>query len=175
MILDEDSIVLGKGRSHNFKFDYAPTDADNVDCVTWKSSDESIITVDSKGRAKCVGIGECRIICLAENISAQCRCIVKPYLEDIIIESPTVDDGHLVMSSMEEQKLVLTTFPNDCIDGELIVSSSDYDVVNCVNGKLIAKNKGEADVTITNRSRTKNKVIHVKVKKTFGSLLKRKK
>lgn len=175
LILDEDCLVIGKGRSHNFKFDYAPTDADNVDCVTWKSSDESIITVDSKGQAKCIGLGECRIICLAENISAQCRCIVKPYLEDIIIESPKIDDGHLVMFSMEEQNIVLKTIPNDCIDSELTISSSNYDVVNCVNGKLIAKNKGDVDITISNRTKTMNKVIHVKVKKKFGGLLKRKK
>lgn len=173
LILDEDSLVVGEGTSLKLRYDYTPTDADNVDCITWKSSDESIVSVDAQGRIKCKKTGECRIICLAENVSAQCMCTVRPYLSDIIVELPTLDDDSFTMSPMEEQILKVKTVPEDCIDGKLRISSSDSDIVNYVNGKLIAKNKGLAEITITNQSKSKSKVIRVKVKKKLG-LFKRK-
>lgn len=149
LILSDDSLLLGVGDRKRIKCDYAPVDADNTQTITWKSSDESVIRIDKNGGISAISKGACRIICTAENVSAQCICTVKPYLKDISVDIE-LEEGVLYLEPLSEITLQVAITPSDCVDGELTVVSSDYNVVNVVKNTLYAKDKGEAEITIRN-------------------------
>lgn len=155
LMLSESDLTLGLNDKKIIKCDYAPVDADNVASISWKSTDDSIVKVDSSGRLVACGIGECRIICTAENVSAQCICNVKPYLSEIILQTP-LEENVLHMIPMQEELLSLNVVPQNSIDGKILVESSDYNIVNVVGNKLIAKQKGEVTITVRNSSNRKS-------------------
>ncbi len=150
LIFSDDNLAMGVGDRKQLRLDYYPDNADNKDKIAWRSSDESIVAVDQNGKLLAIKPGNCRIICTAENISTQCNCIVMPYMEDLIIE--TDEDGCIHMTPMQEVKILYKCVPTDCIDKRIMMSSSDNDVVNVVNGILYAKNKGNAKISLKNES-----------------------
>lgn len=164
LILSENDLTVGLNDKKLIKCDYAPANADNVCEIAWKSSDSKVVKVDNTGRIIAVGLGKCRIICTAENVSAQCVCNVKSYLEDIIIETP-LEENSLQMIPMQELDLKIKAIPNDSIDGKITVKSSDCSIVNIVGQKLLAKNKGEAIVTVANVNSRITKVFKIIVGK----------
>lgn len=152
LLLSDDSVLLGEGDKKTIVCDYAPTNADNVREIAWKSTNDKVVSVDKTGKITALSVGECRIICTAENVSAQCICQVKPYLKQIILETP-LEENILHLLPMQEEALSLKTVPNNSIDGKLTVETSDYNVVNVVGQKLIAKTRGEATITIRNSNK----------------------
>lgn len=161
LFLSAEELMLGLGDLTRVSVDYSPEDADNTDTIKWESTDSSIVVV-SKGRLQAVGVGNCRIICTAENVSAQCVCTVKEYLKDIIVQ-PYFEENRIEMTPMEEIDLCLQKKPSDVVDGDLFVSSSDSDIVNCIGNKLVAKNTGNAQIIIYNRSQSVVKTFSVAV------------
>ena len=172
LILDDDELIIGVGDSKKLKYDYYPINADNSDSITWKSTDEMIATIDDNGILKGRKCGGCKIICIAENVSTRCICIVKPYLQDVMINIQTNENGEVIMEPLQEIPLNIQLIPEGCIDDELEFNSSNYDIVNIVNGILIAKNKGNAIVTVSNKTKRKSISIPIVVKKKKNSFLK---
>lgn len=150
LLLADDSIVLGMNDRKKMKLDYYPSDADNVASIIWKSSNENIARIDSTGSIVAAGIGSCRLICIAENVSAQCICTVKPYLSDIETNLQLDENNTLSMFPLQEISVVVNCIPNDCIDGVVTLESSDTNIVNVVKNTLYAKNIGSATVRIKN-------------------------
>lgn len=154
LILSDDELVLGVGDTKKIHCDHSPADADNAQSISWASTDETVITIDRHGLLKCHKKGICRIICTAENVSAQCQCEVKPYLQELQVSLPENADT-LSLEPMQEYELPLTLTPVDCIDGQLSILSSDCNVANVIGKKIIAKNVGTATITITNSTQRK--------------------
>lgn len=173
IVLSENTLLMGISDRKRIGCDYFPRDADNVRSIVWKSSDQNVIRVDSNGTLTAVGKGNCRIICTAENISAQCICTVKPYLKDVSFEF-NLNEDVMRLEPMEEFALKIQTHPDDCVDGSLSVRSSDNSVVNVIKSTLYAKSNGEAMITVENSNGTisrKFKVIVTKKKAGFFAKL----
>lgn len=152
LLLSEDSMILGVNDTKHLNLDYYPTDADNINTITWKSSDENVATIDIHGNITTAGIGSCRLICTAENVSAQCMCTVKPYLSDIEMDLQLDENDMLSMMPLQEITIFINCIPKDCIDGIVTLESSDTNVVNVVKNTLYAKNIGTATITIKNNT-----------------------
>lgn len=161
LFLSQERLLLGNGDNATLSIDYSPKDADNADTIKWESTDENVVQVQN-GRIKTIGIGCCRVICTAENVSAQCICTVKEYLQDIIIQPP-FENNRIELYPMEEIELSLTNVPSDSIDGELYIRSTNKDIVNHVGLKLVGKKTGNAQVQIYNSSKTIVKTLSVSV------------
>lgn len=149
IVLSDDSVLLGKGDKKKIHCDYYPRDADNISTIAWKSSNPKIVRIDQNGTAMALAIGSCRIICTAENVSAQCMVEVKPYLESISINLD-MEDNVLKLEPLQEVLLDIQTYPKNCVDDKIIVSTSDFNAVNVVNRTLFAKTDGEAMITVKN-------------------------
>lgn len=175
LVLTDDTLFLGLKDNIQLGCDYFPADADNANAILWRTSDETIVTVDQSGVLSAVGTGTCRVICTAENVSAQCICTVKPYLEEIQFQFD-IEEDILKMTPLQEMEMGIKCIPSDCIDGKLTVISSENNIVNVVNQTLYAKNKGEAIITVYNSSgrisRTLQVIVHKAKKKSgfFSSL-----
>lgn len=151
IIISDDSLLLGKGDKKRITCDYYPRDADNSSTISWKSSNTEVVRIDQNGDLIAVGFGNCRIICTAENVSAQCICTVKPYLEKIELKTPLEDDV-LKLEPFQEITLDFATYPADCVDDKIVVTTSDFNAVNVVGKTLYAKIGGEAIITVKNIS-----------------------
>lgn len=151
LVLSENELEMGVGDRKKLICTYFPEQADNADSIMWVSSNENIVKCDGKGALEAVSEGVCQVMCIAENISANCICLVKPYLEEIAIVPPLEKDI-LYLEPLEEHRLRLRCMPEGCIDGELFLHSSDCDAVNVVGSVLYAKNKGKAYITVKNAS-----------------------
>ena len=166
IILSDDALVLGLNDRKSLSCDYAPKDADNTSKITWRSSNPAVVKVDGRGHLIASGLGQCRIICTAENVSAQCLCTVKPYLSSILVDIPLEEDA-LQLEPMDEYELPIETSPPNCIDDKIIVETSDYNIINVVNRTLYAKNCGNAVITIRN--------INNRISQTFSVVVAKKK
>lgn len=162
IILSEDEIVIGLGDTYRLSKDYIPEDADNANTICWKSTDDKIAKVDQSGKVLATGVGTCRIFCTAENVSASCSCVVRPYLEEIVTD---IDGNSILLRPAEERKFQVKLIPNNCIDNSLEYISSNYDIVNVVSSTLLAKNEGKATVTIRNKSKRRSIIINVTVER----------
>lgn len=163
MILSEKSLSMGINDKGHIGLDYYPEDADNIRAITWKSSDENIIKVDSNGNIVALNAGECRILCIAENVSAQCMCTVKPYLSDIETNLQLDEKERIYMEPLEEMKISIKCIPEDCIDGEITFESSDINIVNVVNKTMYAKKVGTATITMKNNTNKISRCFNVSV------------
>lgn len=74
--LDKTSAELETGETLQLTATVAPANATDK-TVTWKSSDETIATVDQNGLVKAVGIGEATITASAGDQTAECALTVK--------------------------------------------------------------------------------------------------
>lgn len=171
LILNDDELVLGIGDTQKLQCDYSPLDADNAHSITWSSTDESVITIDRHGTIKCLDKGTCRIICTAENVSAQCQCEVKPYLQKLSVILPENKDT-LLLEPMQEYELLITKNPIDSIDSQLSIYSSDCNIANVIGYRIIAKNIGTATITISNSTKRKTISFSVVVSKKKVGLFK---
>lgn len=165
LILSDDTLLIGVSDRKRIALDYYPSNADNTNEISWKSTNEKILTIDSSGNVVALSPGPCRIICTAENVSAQCICTVKPYLEDLVFDFSLDENGNIVMQPLQELVVRAECIPNDCIDSEITISSSNCDVVNVANSTLYAKNGGEAIITIKNSSARISRSFNVVVSK----------
>ncbi|MEE0295807.1 MAG: Ig-like domain-containing protein [Lachnospiraceae bacterium] len=173
IILDDDELILGAGDSRRLRFEYSPVNADNVNSIIWKSSDEKIAVVDSNGNLTARTSGRCKIWCIAENVSAVCYCEVHPYLEKLSVEF--LKDGsneQLILEPMQEYELQVKVYPEDSIDGDYFVSSSDYNIANVIGNRIFAKNPGSATISIANVSGRKHISFIVNVLKPKRSIFK---
>ncbi|MFI3255153.1 MAG: Ig-like domain-containing protein [Eubacteriales bacterium] len=169
MILSDDNLVLGEGVKMSIKCEIIPENADNANSITWKSTDETVLVVSRTGELTAKKSGQCKVFCVADNVSVQCLCEVKPFLEKIDLNI-NLTNGALTLEQLSEQNLVITKFPSDSIDGEINVNSSDLNVVNVIKTTLYAKETGEAVITIKNNSSRITEKFRVKVipKKKFS-------
>ena len=157
-IMDKD-IIIGEGDSFKIELDYHPSDADNVDRITWESKNPSVATVSSQGVLRGVSRGHCQILCLAEQISVTCDCEVKPHLQKIIPEFYEID----MIYEGSCKKINFRLYPEDCIDAEIIISSIDASVANVKSGQISPVGIGFTRIIIQNRQETVRTEIKVNV------------
>lgn len=174
IILNEDELVLGTGDRKILHCDYSPVNADNIDKIEWKSSDETIASVNSHGTVICKSCGTCKIWCIAENVSTVCTCEVRPYLESLDVDlSDNSTDGQLYLEPMQEYELKINVYPSNSIDRNYTITSSNYNIANVIGKKILAKNTGTATIEIENISGRKKTAVVVKVSKAKRKFLKK--
>ena len=73
---------------------------------------------------------------------------------------------------MQEYELQVKVYPEDSIDGDYFVSSSDYNIANVIGNRIFAKNPGSATISIANVSGRKHISFIVNVLKPKRSIFK---
>ena len=157
IFFDEDIIYVGENTERVINFSVQPSDADNLDKITWESTNPEIATIDRcllKARRR----GACTIRCIAENVSAKFHCEVRPFLTEII-----VDTKNLEIPIGEKIALEIRTIPENSIDGKLFITSMDMRVANVVGREVQGIGKGKTRIVIENISRTIREEISVEV------------
>ncbi|MDD4311194.1 MAG: Ig-like domain-containing protein [Eubacteriales bacterium] len=119
--------------------------------VTWSSSNESIVKVDSTGKITAVGtiksgdtvINEAVITAQSSNASVFATCTVK-VLDAVLITSLTLNKSELALNVGDEETLQVTGSPSNATNKTLLWKSSNPEVASVSAGKVIAASKGSA-------------------------------
>lgn len=161
-------IILGEGSQYGVRFSVEPMDADNLNKITWSTTDSQVATVDN-GLLHAKKHGICNIICTAENVSAKLQCVVKPYLAAIVAEEERIE-----IACGDKKVLNIRGIPEDAIDSQLLISSMDMRVAHVVGNEVHGVDKGSTRLVVENESRTLRTEIIVRVTRSLFSTIKKK-
>lgn len=148
----------------------SPSTATNK-AVTWKSSNESIATVDANGKVTAVSVGEATITATTtdgSNKSATCKIIVlKTFAKSITLNKTTAS-----LKATETLTLTATVLPVTTTKKTVTWKSSNTSVATVdANGKVTAIGVGEATITATTTDGTNlSASCNVKVEATLGDV-----
>ena len=157
--LNKKKAELKVGKKLTLKATVTPNDATDTS-VEWTSSDESVATVNSKGKVTAVSAGSCVITCKAKDGSgkkATCKITVKG---DSANKNLKLSEEKLKLKVGETAKLKLADE-----DVEVKWSSSDKSVAKVNSkGKVTAIGKGKCTITCEAADGSTKIEIPVKVK-----------
>ena len=145
--LNKTSLSLQTGQSETLTASILPTNATNQ-TVTWSSSKESVVTVDS-GKVTAIAKGNATITCTANDgsgVTATCAVTVTDPI--IKVTSITLNKTSLTLEVEKSETLTATVKPDNATD-KTVTWSSDKKSVAIVdsNGKVTAKAKGSATIS----------------------------
>ncbi len=140
--ITDENIRLKVGDSIKLNTTILPENATNKN-VTWSSSDESIVKVDEQGNITALKVGIATITATSNNSKS----------DSIKIETYTVPERIELNKSISELKngetirLGTKVTPEDA-EYTLKWSSDNEDVIQIVNGEIVAKKPGNAIITV---------------------------
>jgi uncharacterized protein YjdB len=142
------SIGVNEGKKLSVTFRPASSSRDLI----WASSDESVATVDSKGRVTGAGTGQTTITAYsvaASQVASECVVTVK----HIPPKSVTISPGSVAKIYPDKSKqLKATVLPAGCSNKEVVwKSSSDRIVTVDQNGVITAHEPGTATIRATTK------------------------
>ncbi len=126
--------------------------------VTWTSSNSSVATVTNTGLVKGQKPGTANITASAGGKTAVCAVTVKK----VPVASVKLNKTKLTLGVKETFKLTTTVKPGNATDKKAVWKSSKPKVVTVKNGKLTAKKKGTATITVTVDGKKKTCKVTVK-------------
>lgn len=116
-----------------------------VYACAWVSSDDQIASVDSTGRVRAKGVGECTIsVKISNGEVLTCEINVLP----IVATSIDLDVEYTTISVGYTQKINSTVNPSSTTFKDITWTSSDSSVVSVSdNGTIVGVSAGSADIT----------------------------
>lgn len=123
-----------------------PTSLSN-DTLTWTSSDENIVIVDSNGVIIGLNIGTATITVTTSN--GKTAKVIVNVVEDVVkIDKITLNPTSLEMMVDEVSQIVATISPENATDREIIWESSDKNIATVDSeGRVVAKSVGTVTIT----------------------------
>ena len=148
--VSQDTLMLTKkDEAAQLTAEVIPSYADNTR-VTWKSSDESVVTVDEKGKVTAVGNGTATITVtsVSGNYTATVAVTVKIPVE---IEKISIEAEKETLTKIGESTELKVKIEPENADAQKLIWKSDNETVAAVdeNGKVTAVGNGTVAITVT--------------------------
>ena len=160
-----DTLTLNrKDETAQLTAEVIPSYADNTR-VTWKSSDESVVTVDEKGKVTAVGNGTATITVtsVSGNYTATVAVTVKIPVE---IEKISIEAEKETLTKIGESTELKVKIEPENADAQKLIWKSDNEMIAAVdeNGKVTAIGNGTAIITVTTEDGKNTASITITVK-----------
>ena len=164
--VSQDTLMLTKkDETAQLSAEVVPSYADNTR-VTWKSSDESVVTVDEKGKVTAVGNGTATITVtsVSGNYTATVAVTVKIPVE---IEKISIEAEKETLTKLGESTELKVKIEPENADAQKLIWKSENEMIAAVdeNGKVTAIGNGMAIITVTTEygKNTASIIITVKI------------
>ena len=163
--VSQDTLMLTKkDEAAQLTAEVIPSYADNTR-VTWKSSDESVVTVDEKGKVTAVGNGAATITVtsVSGNYTATVAVTVKIPVE---IEKISIEAEKETLTKIGESTELKVKIEPENADAQKLIWKSDNEMIAAVdeNGKVTAIGNGTAIITVTTEDGKNTASITITVK-----------
>lgn len=149
--LNKNTLTIYKGESENLIATVEPENATNKN-VTWKSSNETIASVDQQGKvvAKEKGKSSITVTTIDGKISATCEIeVIEKQVQNIPVTGIKLNKTNTSLNAKETEKLLATIEPINATNQKIIWSSSDSSIITVdQNGIISAKGKPTQSATI---------------------------
>ena len=160
-----DTLTLNrKDETAQLTAEVIPSYADNTR-VTWKSSDESVVTVDEKGKVTAVGNGTATITVtsVSGNYTATVAVTVKIPVE---IEKISIEAEKETLTKLGESTELKVKIEPENADLQKLIWKSENEMIAAVdeNGKVTAIGNGTAIITVTTEDGKNTASITITVK-----------
>ena len=142
--LNKSSLELKEGESSEKLIATVSPDNATDKSVTWKSSDESVATVED-GIVTAHKEGTAVITAEAGDKSAECKVTVKP--ARIEVDSITLNPDNLELEVGGSGTITYTINPSNATDNEVTWDSTDKSVATVADGVVTALKAGETTIT----------------------------
>lgn len=147
VVIENADVELGVGEELQLSARIEPSTASNLN-MTWKSSDESVVSVDNLGRIKGISYGEATITVTTEDGA---------YTDEVKVEvtkkltSISLDVDELDVILHEQATLNVLYNPEDTISDKTVVWESSHPAVVSINsdGVVTAEDYGYSIITAT--------------------------
>lgn len=150
IVLKTMELNLFVGESSNLEYGIMPASATNKK-VSWTSSDDSIVAVDSKGKVSAKSEGSATIVVSAlDGSKKSAKCKVNVTKKEIVEKSITLIESSKTLYVGDKYLLDPVVQPNANLKSKIVYTSSDEKVATVdKNGNIIAKKEGNANITLT--------------------------
>ena len=150
--LNKTTLTLAVGDNETLTATIAPTNATNK-TVTWSSSNNSIATVDNNGKVSAIAEGTATITAKSAN-NKTATCAVTVRLNEIAVESISLNKTELSMAIGENEVLTATITPNNATGTVAWVSLQQSVATVDNNGKVTALATGTTIIIVTAGGKT---------------------
>ena len=163
--VSQDTLMLTKkDETAQLSAEVVPSYADNTR-VTWKSSDESVVTVDEKGKVTAVGNGTATITVtsVSGNYTATVAVTVKIPVE---IEKISIEAEKETLTKIGESTELKVKIEPENADAQKLIWKSGDEMIAAVdeNGKVTAIGNGTVIITVTTEDGKNTASITITVK-----------
>ena len=147
LFFDADEITINIGKTGSQELIINPTDATELDDLTWTSSNEEVATVNEDGVVTALKKGETVITATIKNVTASYKVVVK----EVPLESISINKPISSMNVGDQFQLEITKNPSDTTDDVTFTFASSDSSVLMVdeNGLVTAVGAGSASITVT--------------------------
>ena len=147
--LNKENVVLLKGQTDTLITTFTPEDTTFVGKASYKSSDESIITVNEDGKLTAIKEGEATITATVKDGENEFNATCEITVNEIPLNTITIDKKDFELNVSESEKLNVIFEPENTTDDKTIEwSSSDESIVSVDSeGVVTAKAEGTAIIT----------------------------
>ena len=161
--LNKTGITLSKGKTFALTATISPANASNKK-VTWTSSNTKAATVDAKGKITAKGKGSATITVTTADGKKKATCKVTV---TVPVSSVKLNKTVLTLDKGKTSTLTATVSPSDASNRKVTWTSSNAKVATVdSNGKVTAKGKGTATITVKTADGNKTATCKVTVKET---------
>ncbi len=139
--LDKTELTINKGTAAQLNLSVTPENF--TDPVTWKTTDDKVVTISDSGEVKAVGVGTATIKVVVGDISASCKVTVLQPVTGI-----NLNKSSLTMDALGTFQMTASVYPDSANDKRITWSSSDPAIASVdENGLVTALKKGTATIT----------------------------
>ena len=161
--VDKETITIIEGGSASMTVTITPAEATNK-AVSFKSSDETVATVDAEGKVTGVKPGKATITVTTEDGGKTATCAVTVTTKEVKVTGVSLDKTTLTMDVDNTEKLTATVEPADATDQSVTWKSSNTSVATVSStGEVTARAKGTTTITVTTKDGAKTATCKVTV------------
>ena len=142
--LDRTELTLQKGETDKLEVIFNPDNTTDDKTVSWTSSDEAVVSINSEGIIAGVGIGNAVIRATVGNKTAECIVTVNAKLVSI-----ELNKTETTLKKGDTEKLTVTYNPEDTTDDKTVIWTTSDEAVVTVSedGTVTAVKAGTATIT----------------------------
>lgn len=159
--LNKSSKTLNVRDTYQLTATVSPSNASNKK-VTWKSSDTSVVTVNSKGVVTAKKAGTATITCTTSDGSYKDSCKIK--VKTVAVKSVKLNEKEIRIVVGDYEKLSATVSPSNATNKSVTWTSSNPDIAKVSSsGKVTAVSKGTVTITCKTKDGSYKATCKVKV------------